>query len=225
MALTTTISLTAQRRSTFGKGPARQLRGRGLVPAVIYGRGRQSESLTVPLKEFEKAMTGVSGATLINLDIDGKSVTTLVREVQRHPFRPGVLHIDFLEIHEGETLTVDVPIYLVGAPEGVRTHGGVLDQVLREVVIEVLPKDMPDHVDLDVTDLGVGQSLNVSDLTIENATVMTDPKATICSVVPPRVEEEVAPEVEEVEEEEGAEPELIRKPKAEDEQTDESAEG
>ena len=105
-----------------------------------------------------------------------------------------------------------------------RWAGGVLDQSLREIEIEVLPKNIPSSIDLDVTELVVGQSLHVSDIEVANATILSDERSTVCSVVPPRVEEEEA-EVPEELEEEGAEPELIRKPKSEDEDEDEAPEG
>ena len=213
----TTTAISAEIRTDRGKGAARQLRMRGRIPAVVYGRGREPESLSISLTEFERNMMGSTGATIVDLSIDGNTVQTLVREVQKHPFRPGVLHVDFLEIQKGVKVTVSIPIHLEGIPEGVRTAGGVLDQSLREIEIEVLPKDIPPSVDLDVTDLVVGQSLHVSDIEIANATVLSDERSTVCSVVPPRVEEEEAAEVTEEVEEEGAEPELIRKPKAEDE--------
>ncbi len=218
----TTTAISAELRTERGKGAARQLRMQGRVPAVIYGRGRQPESLSISLTEFERNMIGSSSATIVDLSIDGKTVQTLVREVQKHPFRPGVLHVDFLEIQKGVKVTVSIPIHLEGIPEGVRTAGGVLDQSLREIEIEVLPKNIPSSIDLDVTELVVGQSLHVSDIEVANATILSDERSTVCSVVPPRVEEEEA-EVPEELEEEGAEPELIRKPKDEDE--DEAPEG
>ncbi len=162
-------------------------------------------------------MAGARSTSIIGLEIDGKAVQALIREIQRHPFRPGVLHIDFYEIHEGVTLTLNVPIHLSGTPVGVHTDGGVLDQILRDVQIEVLPRHIPERIDLDVTGMEVGKSLHVSDLVVENATVLADSRATICTVVPPRVEEVVA-EVPEEEFEGEGEPELIRKPKEEGEE-------
>lgn len=216
MPLTTSVTLTAENRTEIGKGVARELRRTGRVPAVIYGRGRDSQSLSVSLHDMERTLASVSGTTIIDLEVGGSTVKALIREVQRHPFRPGILHVDFYEIHEGETITLDIPIHLVGTPEGVRNSGGVLDQVVREIEIEVLPRDIPERVELDVSALGIGQSLHVSDLKIENATVLAEPGRTVCTVVAPRIEE-AEEEAEEVEEEE-AEPELIRKPKEEAEE-------
>jgi large subunit ribosomal protein L25 len=212
-----TVALGAQRRSDAGKGAARQLRMGGRIPAVIYGHGRDPESLSLGEAELERVLTGLEvGSAVFDLDVEGSPVKALVREIQRHPFRAKILHVDFLEIRAGEKITLQLAIHLTGAPDGVRNSGGVLDQALRDVTIRVLPKDIPDRLDVDVTELKLGQSLHVSDLTIPNAEILTDPTVTICSVVAPKVEAEpvegvVEPTAEVVE------PELIRKPKAEEE--------
>jgi len=205
-------SLSAQRRQETGKGAARRLRHGGKIPAVIYGHGRQPESLTVDRTEFEKILQQSHGSTILELDIDGTKQRTLVRDIQRHPTKKTVTHIDFLELHAGERIRVDVPIELIGSPDGVRNAGGVLEQFLREIEVEILPKDIPELIEIDVTDLRIATSLHVRDVTVENAKILTDPSVTVCTVVPPRVEVEP---VAEVVEEEAAEPELIRKPKAE----------
>ena len=150
--------------------------------------------------------------------MDGKSGNVLIRQIQRHPVRHDIQHLDFYAIRTGETITVDIAIHLDGIPSGVRHAGATLDQVLREVTIAVLPRNIPERLSLEVTDLEIGQSLHVRDLVIENAKILTDTDKTICTVIAPRVEEvEVPAEVEIEEEVEGAEPELIRKPKADDE--------
>jgi len=210
------VALGAQRRSDAGKGAARQLRMTGRIPAVIYGHGRQPESLSLGEAELERVLTGLEiGSAIFDLDVDGSSVKALVREIQRHPFRAKILHVDFLEIRAGEKITLQLAVHLTGAPDGVRNGGGVLDQALREVTIRLLPTDIPDRLDVDVTELRVGQSLHVSDLQIPNAEILTDPSTTICSVVAPKLEAEPVEGV--VEAVETAEPELIRKPKDEDE--------
>jgi large subunit ribosomal protein L25 len=215
------VSLAASLRTETGKGPARQARFLGQVPAVIYGHGRTAQSLTVEAKALERALTGVEPAsTIIELALDGKKTKTLIREIQRHPIRPDIIHVDFYEIHAEEKVTLKVPVHLVGAPDGVRNAGGVLDQVTREVEIEVLPEHIPDRVELDVTALKIGDSLHVKALSIPNATILTHPDQTIATIVPPRAEEvaavvpEAAAEV--------AEPELIRKVREDEE---EGAEG
>src|SRR3989449_4436132 len=206
------VSLAATPRSATGKGAARQARFRGRVPAVIYGHGRDSQPLEVEAKALEKALTGVEPAsTIIELSVDGKTTKTLIREIQRHPIRPDIIHVDFYEIHAEEKVTLKVPVHLVGTPDGVRNAGGVLDQVTREVEIEVLPEHIPDRVELDVTPLAIGHSRHVRDLQIPNVTILSGADLTIATVVPPRAEEGAAPTPEATTE--VAEPELIRKPR------------
>ena len=218
-----TITLIAESRQETGKGIARQLRRAGQIPAVVYGSGREPEALKISQAELEKVLSIAGFSTVVELELGGKKINTLIREVQRHATRSTVMHVDFMEIHAGETLTVRAPIRLEGIPDGVRNQGGILDQVLREVEIRVLPRNMPEFVVLDVTDLTVGQSLHVSDMAVPDAEILDDLDITICSVVAPRVEAE--PEVvAEEEEEEGLEPELIRKPRAEGEEEEEEAE-
>lgn len=210
------LVLDAKKRTESGKSVARQLRRDGNIPAVLYGHGRDPEPLTISKVDFEKAIAAVSGMSIIKIKIGSKTSRALIQEIQRHPTRAQVLHVDFLEVHKGEKLTVRPPIRLVGSPDGVRNQGGTLDQILRELEIRVLPKDLPDHIEIDVTELTVGDSIHVSDVQVPDAEILVDGDATICTVVAPRVEAE--PEVEALaeEEEEAGEPELIRKPKDEE---------
>jgi large subunit ribosomal protein L25 len=229
------VQLNAEPRSTQGKGAARAMRRGGKVPAVIYGRGREPSPLAINGVELGRLLERiVPASTIVELTVDGTTVKTLIREVQRHPVRPGIVHVDFYEIRAGEKIRLEVPIHCTGIPEGVRNQGGTLDQVIRTVEIEVLPADIPEHVELDVTALTIGKSLHISDLSIPNAEILMDPSLTVATVVAPRVEEVVAPAAAAVEgapvegevaaaeaTAEPAEPELIRKRKAEEEETEE----
>ena len=211
-----TVSLAARPREQTGKGAARQARFAKQVPAVIYGHGRTTQSLMVDGLALEKALTGIQPeSTLFELTLEGKTLRTLIREIQRHPLRPDIIHVDFYEILAHEKITLEVPVHLVGTPDGVRNAGGVLDQVLREVEIQVLPEHIPDRVELDVTALKIGDSLHVRDLTIPNAQIMNGADLTIATVVPPRAEEVAAPTAEATAE--IAEPELIRKVREDEE--------
>src|SRR5690242_16840680 len=219
-----TVSLSATTRQATGKGGARQSRFRGRVPAVIYGHGRDAQPLELEAKALEKALHGIEPAsTIIELSVDGKTAKTLIREIQRHPIRPDIIHVDFFEIHASEKVKLKVPVHLIGNPDGVRNAGGVLDQVTREVEIEVLPANIPDRVELDVTALKIGDSLHVRDLTIPNARILTDTDLTIATVVPPRAEEVATPTPEAATE--VAEPELIRKVREGEEEEGEAAGG
>lgn len=216
------ISLAAETRSASGKGGARQTRREHKVPAVIYGHGRPAQPLTVDALALEKALTGVDPeSTVIELTLDGKKAKVLIREIQRHAIRPDIIHVDFYEIRGGEKVRLKIPVHLVGTPDGVRNAGGVLDQVMREVEVEVLPEHIPARVELDVTPLAIGHSRHVRDLQIPNATILSGADLTIATVVPPRAEEVAAPTPETAAE--VAEPELIRKPR--EEEGEEGAEG
>ena len=214
--------LDATKRTDSGRSAARQLRRDGSVPAVIYGHGRDPEPLAIKQMDLDKALATVSGTTLINIKVGSKTSRALIQDIQRHPTRSQILHVDFLEVHKGEKLTVRTPIRLVGSPDGVRNQGGVLDQIMRELEIRVLPKDLKDHIEVDVTDLTVGQSIHVRDIEVQDAEILVDEDATICSVIAPRVEEVAETLVDEDEDETG-EPELIRKAKEEEGGEDDDA--
>lgn len=207
--------LTAATRSGRGKGAARDLRRRGRIPAVIYGHHRAPEALEMDGTAVGRLLVSLgASASMVDVAIDGREpVKALIREVQRNPVRPSeLLHLDLYEVRADEAITVEVPVVLLGTPEGVRTHGGVLDHLLHKVTVRCLPADLPDHLEVDVTHLGIAHQVYVRDLVVAGAEVLTDGHLPICTVAPPRTEETAAAPAAEV-----AEPELIRKPKAEEE--------
>ena len=206
-----TASLSAMARKGSGKGAARSLRRDGRLPAVIYGHAREPLSLSVPERDFERLLEKFAAEnTVIELSIDGSMSRTLIREIQRHPVRRNVLHVDFQELVVGERMVVRIPIVLTGTAEGVRNSGGILSQIMQELECRVDPLNMPGKIEVDVTDVSIGHSIHVSEITVpEGVEVIDEPEATICIVAAPKVEEEApvaAPEA-------AAEPELIRKPK------------
>ncbi|MBY0492160.1 MAG: 50S ribosomal protein L25/general stress protein Ctc [Gemmatimonadaceae bacterium] len=205
-------TLTASSRAETGKGAARKIRQAGNIPCVIYGHGREPQSLTVNARETEKLLKGIAtSSTVIELAIDGKTARTLIREIQRHPFKRHVLHIDFQELVAGETVTVKCPIVYIGTPEGVRLEGGLLDQIMHELTIEVDPSNIPNHIDVDVSSLKLGKSLHVSDIKVPaGITIKDDAEGTVCVCAAPKVHADAPAEGG------AAEPELIRKPKPED---------
>ncbi len=208
-------NLHAATRGETGKGAARSLRREGKVPGVIYGHDRAPEALVVETAALNKMLIGISaGTTIVDVAIDDRApVKALIREIQRDALRPAqILHLDLYEVRADEKITLEVPVHLVGIPDGVRNFAGVLDHSLRDLEIEVLPADIPERVELDVTALTIGHSLFVRDVTIPKARILNDPDTPICTVVAPRTEEAPAP----VEETVTAEPELIRKPKPEE---------
>ena len=209
-----TASLNATIRAENGKGAARKIRQAGNIPSVIYGHGREPMSLTVNARETDKLLTRIAtGSTVIELDIAGKVSRTLIREIQRHPYKKMIMHIDFQELVVGETISMYCPIVFVGIPDGVRSEGGILDQVLHQLHIAVDPANIPNHIDVDVTHLKVGKSLHVADLVLPaGVKVLDDAGSTICVVGQSRASIEAATTESSI-----AEPEVIRKVKADDE--------
>jgi large subunit ribosomal protein L25 len=209
-------NLQVATRAGTGKGAARTLRREGKVPGVIYGHDRAAEAVVVDTLALTKLLGGISASTtIVDVAIDGRApVKALIREIQRDSLRPAqILHLDLYEVRADEAVTVEVPVQLTGIPDGVRNFGGVLDHSLRELEIEVLPGDIPERIELDVTALTIGHSLFVRDITIAKGRILNDPDTPICTVVAPRSEETPAAPEEVV----TSEPELIRKPKPEGE--------
>lgn len=214
-----TASLSASPRSGVGKGVARSLRAAGQVPGVIYGHAREAQPVAINTRDLEKLLEHISAeSTVVEVSLDGRTSRTLIREIQRHPFKRQILHVDFQELVAGEKVTVNVPIVLIGVPDVTRTEGGILDQTMRELEIEVDPAHMPSRIEVDVSNLVIGHSVHVSDLQIPpGVEVLDDPEQTVVVMSAPRVEEEPAPAAE-VAVEPAPEPELIRKTKEEEEE-------
>jgi large subunit ribosomal protein L25 len=218
-----TASLSVKVRDTAGKGAARKLRAIGEVPAVVYGHGREPQSLAINTYTLERMLEKVSyKTTVIELEVaGGATAKTLIREIQRHPFKRHILHVDFQELVAGEKVTVRVPLVFVGTPEGVRTGGGILDQVMHELEIQCDPSIIPNHLDVDVSNLVIGHSLHVSDVKVpEGVEVLDELIATVCVCSIPKAVVEEVPAADAAAT--PAEPELIRKTKEGDE---EGAEG
>ena len=212
-----TVQFSAQTRSDTGKGVARKLRAAGRIPGVIYGHARTPQSLSLHTKDFVQLLEKVSYATTVfELDVDGTKSNALVREIQRHPFKKQILHVDFQELVAGEKVTVRVPIVYVGASVGVK-EGGIVDQIMHELSIHVDPMQIPNHVTVDITELGIGHSLHVSDIVVpEGIEMLDDQEATVCTCGAPKAAEEVAV-VAPVEGDIAIEPEVLAKGKKEEE--------
>jgi large subunit ribosomal protein L25 len=204
-------SLTAASRTATGKGVARKLRAAGKVPAVVYGHARAPQSLALETREVERLLERiVAASTVVDLAIDGTPVKTLIREIQRHPVKRSILHIDFQELVAGERITVDVPIAFEGTPVGVRVDGGILEELIHELSVECDPAAIPEKIVFDVTPLTIGHPVHARDIALPaGVTLLTDADVTVVMVSAPKVSNEDAPGA-------PAEPEVIRKAKADD---------
>ncbi len=182
------VSLAARPRPGNGKGEARSLRREGRVPAVVYGTGVAPVPISVNARELYHALHTDAGANaVVRLDVGGDVHLALARELQRHPVRRDVLHVDFVTVSRNVKVSVEVPIHLVGADDapGV-TEGGVLSQELYALPVEVLPLEVPDEVTLDVSAMTVGDTLRVSDVRVPDGVEVTaDPETTVATLVVP----------------------------------------
>lgn len=186
-------ALSAQKRTETGKNNNRKLRASGRVPAVLYGHGEETRPVSVDAHELERLFSHIHvESTIIDVTVEGERapLKALVREVQRHPVRPEVTHVDFYIIHAGESLTVDVPLRIVGNAPGVRI-GGLLQQTMDTVEVRCLPDQIPEQIDVDISSLEIGDSIHVRNLVVpDGVEVLVDEDRTVCSVVPPTVSAE-----------------------------------
>lgn len=201
-------TLKAEKRDRAGKGAARKLRAAGKVPAVVYGQGGEALAVTVDAHDARYLFERISVEnTIISVEVEGESFETLVREIQVHPSRADLLHVDFYRLQKGVKVDVEIPVHLNGTPVGVKSHGGVLQQVIHELPVLTIPSLIPDSFEIDVSGLDVGDSLHVSDIELpEGVEVQLEMDQTVCSVIVPKG---LASEDDEDEEDEDAEPELI----------------
>jgi large subunit ribosomal protein L25 len=185
-------TINVEVREQSGKGVARKLRAVGRIPAVLYGQGQDPVALALEPRGLEKLLHSEGHNALFDLDGDEtvKGRTVLVKALQRHPVRGELMHADFFEIDARKTITVSVGIHLVGTPVGVSLDGGLVDHSLREIELDCLPRSIPESIDVDITELHLGDTLHVSDLPLpEGVEIRTAGELGVVSVVAPRVEE------------------------------------
>jgi large subunit ribosomal protein L25 len=214
-------------REDTGKGAAKKLRKMGRIPAIVYGRGKESVSVSMDPQKLREILTSETGEnTLFSMLIAGKKGknTGMIKEFQKDPVTEEVIHADLITIDIMKSIEVEVPIHLEGTPVGVKEQGGILDFIVREVRVSCLPTDIPESIDLDVSQLSIGQHLSISDIQMkEEVKILDDLERTIAVVSPPKVEEVAVP-VEAEEEAEAEEPEVVKKGKEEAEEKKEKAE-
>jgi large subunit ribosomal protein L25 len=211
---TATNTVEAKLREASDKNAARRLRTTGMIPAVLYGAKKDPRAIAVDPKQILKILRSASGHnTIFEINVEGEQDKAMVVDWQYEPMKGNLLHVDLKRIAMDQAMRLSVPVRLTGEAKGAKEEGGLLDLVLREIQIECLPADIPSHISVDVTNLGRGEAIRVSDLP-QNTSVkyMNDPDATVVHIT--YVKEEVAAPVEAVAA--PAEPEVIKKGKTEE---------
>jgi large subunit ribosomal protein L25 len=219
--------LNASTRSETGKANVRRLRKTGFVPCTIYGVEDKSVSLTINRKELEKLLS--EAHSVIKLVNDGNEQRCVIKEIQYHPVKGDIIHVDLQRIKAGQEIQLSVPIKFIGEAPGVKA-GGVFQTIRNELDISTLPKYLPNEIVIDISAMELNDTMHISDLNLENITINHEQDSSICSIVlPKKVEEPVAEEEEgeelEVEGEEGAEPEVITSKSKDDDEEQKSDEG
>ena len=198
--------ISVKKRSLEGSSASRRMRRAGLLPGIIYGIDSNPLSVELETHAVEQVLHHHASETiLVDIDLEGEGcVSVLLKEVQHHPVSGALVHVDLQRVVANQTLQVEVSLELVGEPEGVKL-GGLLDQVMHTILVECLPADLPETVNVDVSDLEIGSVLHVSDLKLGNkVAILSDADALVAGVSAPKVELE-----EDEEKDVGAEPEVI----------------
>ncbi|HQY19601.1 MAG TPA: 50S ribosomal protein L25 [Ignavibacteria bacterium] len=208
------ITLKALNRDTYKELTLNQLREKGIIPGIYYGHGVENISLAATEINL-RPIIYTTESRIINLKFeDDRSFNCILKDVQFHPVSDKPLHFDLIAIKEGEMITIEVSVHITGNPPGVK-EGGVLQHTLHKLQIQCLPKHIPSHIDVDVSELNVNDSIKIGDLNIENITILNDENASVVAIVPPTVEKDPEEATEEP-----TEPEVISKSKK-DEESDE----
>lgn len=206
------------REGKFNKNAARRVRAKGKVPAVVYGAAQPALAVEVDPRQIQKILHSESGYnSIFDLDVSGSKAKVMIVDWQYEPIKGQLIHIDFKRIALDKPVRVEVPIQLTGVPVGVKTQGGILDQMLREVELECLPGDIPGHIDLDVSELAFGTVLRVSDLPHAGKLRFITPEDTpVAHITAVKEEAAPAPEAEAAAVAAApAEPEVVKKGKQE----------
>jgi large subunit ribosomal protein L25 len=182
------ITLASEPRTQLGSRNSGRIRREGKVPAVVYGLGTDSLSITVPARELQHILAGEAGAnTLITLDVEGESVLTLARQIHRHPTRGELVHVDFVRISRDVAVSAEVPVHAIGEAEGVK-DGGLLEQLMFHLTVEALPHQIPVALEIDVTALAIGDQLRVEELSLpDGVTTPVESDTVVVQVAAPRV--------------------------------------
>lgn len=187
-------AFVVESRVATGKGAVRKLRAAGRIPAILYGHGKESVPLTVDPRALEKVLRVGGANALIDLTVEGRpelgSPVALVKELQRHPIRGTIMHADLYQVDLTRTVEVEVPVHLIGKPKGI-DFGGILEHSLREIALECLPRSIPASIEVDVSNMEIGDVIHVRDLALPaGVSLVTDPDLGVVHVALPAAEEE-----------------------------------
>jgi large subunit ribosomal protein L25 len=223
------LTIKCERRDAFGKNASRRFRREGKIPAVLYGKNEPSTHLVLQKKDIFGILRSESGEnTIFKASFDSDATDAMIKEFQIDPVTAEILHIDLIQIAMDKAIRVSVPIVVAGEAVGVKTEGGFVDLITREVEVECLPGDIPEHIEVDIGDLHLHQSVKVEDNSSpQGVEIISDPQTLVVLIEAPTKEEEVLPEVEEEEEvevmAEGEQPEVIKKEKEEEQKEEQEA--
>jgi large subunit ribosomal protein L25 len=186
-------ALVVESRANTGKGAVRKLRAAGRIPAILYGQGKESVPLTIDPRALEKVLKTGGANTLLDLTVEGRTdlgkPVALVKELQRHPIRGTILHADLYQVDLTKTVEVEVPIHLLGKAKGI-DFGGILEHSLREVALECLPRSIPASIEVDVSNMEIGDVIHVRDLVLPpGVSLVSDPDLGVVHVALPAAEE------------------------------------
>src|SRR5881398_2240607 len=180
------VKLQVRERERRGSADARRLRKQGFIPGVLYGNGKESHAIYVPERELRRVLTGQGGLhAILDVVLEGQKTThaSILKDYQRDPIRGHISHVDLHEVRLDQPIQASVTVQLVGEPAGAK-EGGVLSQVQREINVEALPMEIPEHIDLDVSNMAIGDTLRIADLgAIEGVTFLDDPEETVLATV------------------------------------------
>jgi large subunit ribosomal protein L25 len=187
-----TMTLTAHSRGLGRKGPSRRLRSAGDIPGIVYGHGFEPQPVAFSAAEFDALLRHRSGTMIIDLKLEGAKDgdrLTVIREIQRNPLNGRVLHVDLQRISLKEKVHVQVPLHVVGVSPGVKDDGGILEYPLRSLDVKCFPNQIPDHFEIDISALHIGDAIHVRDLPIDHAMfdVLSEPEMVVVTVSAPRV--------------------------------------
>lgn len=192
--MSTNASLIAETGRSTGSGPSRRLRAQDRIPGVLYGRGMQPVSLSVARRDLRVALSGPAGQnTILSLSVGGSTYNAIIKEMQRHPVRRTVNHVDFIQIDLSEEITVNVPLHITGTAKAVVSAGGLVDPAVDSIEVRATPANLPNEILIDITDMQPDQVIRLSEVSLPAGVVATgDPDMPVVTVLISRAGVETA---------------------------------